>query len=164
MGCATTHCMISSAQSPSQNWCRAYASDAWWGFWNANDRQKIFACIRRCFRTGFCSPDLADFHDLYISSDEKLFNKNLIYPNHILRTLLPSPSHLLHKITVLEIDLTTDSYLTAFLYCQNVVSQLWLLYWLFYILDLRFVLFLYTTAVWHFAINEYVMLCYVTLW
>ena len=30
-----------------------YASDAWWGFSNANDRQKIFAFIRRCIRTGF---------------------------------------------------------------------------------------------------------------
>jgi len=53
----------------------AYASNAWWGFSNANDRQKISAFIRRCNRTGFCSPDLADFHDLYISSDEKSFNK-----------------------------------------------------------------------------------------
>jgi len=52
-----------------------YASNAWWGFSNADDRQKIFAFIRRCIRTGFCYPDLADFHDLYISSDEKLFNK-----------------------------------------------------------------------------------------
>ena len=76
--------MISSAQSPSQN--------AWWGFSNANDRQKIFAFIRRCIRTGFCCPDLADFHDLYISSDVKLFNKILTCPNHILRTLLPPPT------------------------------------------------------------------------
>ena len=74
---------------------------------------KIFAFIRRCIRTGFCSPDLADFHELYISSDEKLFNKILTCPNHILRTLLPPP--ILHKITVLEIDLTIDSYLTAYL-------------------------------------------------
>ena len=59
---------------------------------NANDRQKISAFIRRCIRTGFCSPDLADFHDLYISSDEKLFNIILTCPNHILRTLLPPPT------------------------------------------------------------------------
>jgi len=91
-----------------------YASNAWWGFSNANDTQKIFAFIRRCIRTGFCSPDLADFHDLYISSDEKSLKKILTCPNHILRTLL----HLLHKITVLEIDLTIDSYLTAFLFSR----------------------------------------------
>ena len=47
---------------------------------------------RRCIRTGFCSPDLDDFHNLYISSDEKLFNKILTCPNHILRTLLPLPT------------------------------------------------------------------------
>jgi len=56
---------------------------------SANDREKIFAFIRRCICTGFCSPDLADFHDLYISSDEKLFKKMLTCPNHILLTLLP---------------------------------------------------------------------------
>ena len=67
-----------------------YASNAWWGFPNATDRQKIFAFIRRCIRTGFCFPDLADFHDLYLSSDEKLFNKILTCPNHIL--LLPPPT------------------------------------------------------------------------
>jgi len=64
-----------------------YASNAWWGFSNANDRQKIFAFICRCIHTGFCSPDLADFHDLYISLDEKLFNEILTCPNHILWTL-----------------------------------------------------------------------------
>jgi len=69
--------MISSAQSPSQKAKLMYASNVWWGFFNANDRQKIFAFTRRCIRTGFSSPDLADFHDLYISSDEKLFNKIL---------------------------------------------------------------------------------------
>ena len=26
-----------------------------------------------------CSPDLADFHDLYVSSHENLFKKNLTY-------------------------------------------------------------------------------------
>ena len=71
-----------------------YASNAWWGFSNANDRQKIFAFIRRCIRTGFCSPDLADFHILIISLDEKLFKKILTCPNHILRTLLQLPTSL----------------------------------------------------------------------
>ena len=77
-----------------RNRCRKlmYASNGWWGFSNANDRHKIFAFIRHCIRSGFCSPDLADFHDLYISSDEKLFNKILTCPNHILRTLLPPPT------------------------------------------------------------------------
>jgi len=122
-----------------------HASNAWWGFSNANDRQKIFAFIRRCIRTGFCSPDLADFHDLFISSDEKLSNKILTI------TYGHSCHQLLHKITVLEIDVTVDSYLTAFLEKQtnftveNVVPQYVLTY--IYILDLRFVLFLCATAV-----------------
>ena len=69
--------------------CDVYA---WWGFSNVNDRQKIFAFIRRCLRTGFCSPDLADFSNLYSSSDDKLYKKILTRPDHILRTLLPPPT------------------------------------------------------------------------
>jgi len=53
-----------------------YASAVWWGFSNASETQKIFGVIRRYnIHTGFCSPDLADFHDLYVSSDEKLFKQ-----------------------------------------------------------------------------------------
>ena len=86
MGCGNSHCI-----TVILSFCRIvlFCIIVWWGFSNANDRQKIFAFIRRCSRTSFCSPDLADFHDLYISSNEKLFNKILTCQNHILRTLLP---------------------------------------------------------------------------
>jgi len=47
------------------------------------------------------------FHDLYIFSDEKLFNNILTCPNHILRTLLPPPTAQ-NYCTVLEIDPTID--------------------------------------------------------
>ena len=74
-------------------------------------RRKTHVCIQRlvgilqrqwqtedlCFHSSLYShwvlfSDLADFHDLYISSDEKLFNKILTCPNRILRTLLPPPT------------------------------------------------------------------------
>ena len=140
-----------------------YASNAWWGFSNANDRQKIFAFIRRCIRTGFCCPDLADFHDLYISSDEKLFKKNLTCPNHILRTLLPPPTEQFFSYSLRNrphnrqlhdrISRITDCNFTVRMLYRNI-------YWLLYILDLLFVLLFCTTAVWQFVINEYVMQCY----
>ena len=38
------------------------------------------------------SKQLGICHDLYISSDEELFNKILTCPNHILRTHLPPPT------------------------------------------------------------------------
>ena len=123
MGCSTTHCMISSAQSPSQN--------------------SYF--IRRCIRTGFCSPDLADFHDLYISSDEKLFNRILTRPNHILLTLLPSPTAQNYSLRNRphnrqlpdRISRITD--FTVRMLYRN-------MYWLLYILDMRFVLFLHKAS------------------
>ena len=144
-------------------------SSCWWWFGYplntlkrlyANDRQKIFAFIRRCIRTGFCSPDLADFHDLYISSDVKLFNKIWTCPNHIQQTLLPPPTaqnyslrNRPHETATWPHFRITDCNFTVRILYRNT-------YWLLYILDLRFVLFLCTTAVWEFAVKEYVMLCY----
>jgi len=120
----------------------------------------MFNC--RCIRTGFCSPDLADFHDLYISSDEKLFNKILTCPNHILRTLLPPPTAQNYSLTNRPHYRQLPDRISRITDCNFTVRMLYRnMYWLLYILDLRFVIFLCTTAVWQFAINEYVMLCYV---
>ena len=102
-----------------------YASNAWWGFSNANDRQKIFAFIRRCIRTGFCSRGLTDFCDLYISSDKKLFKKILTCPDHILRTLLPPP---IAQNYNLRNRSHIDSYLTALLESQTVIFIVRMLY------------------------------------
>jgi len=136
-----------------------YASNAWWGFSKANNRQKIFAFIRRCIRTGFCSPDLADFHNLYISSDEKLFNKILTCLNHILRTLLPPPTAQNHSLRNRPHNRQLPDRISRITDCNFTVRMLYrIMYWLLYMLDLRFVLFLCTTVVWQFAINEYVIL------
>ena len=118
-----------------------------------------FAFIRRCIRTGFCSPDLTDFHDLYISSDEKLFNKILTCPNHILRTLLPPPTAHDYSLRNTPHNRQLTDRISPITDCNFTVRMLYRnMYWLLYILDLRFILFLCTTAVWQFAINEYVML------
>jgi len=123
--------------------------------------QKIFAFIRRCIRTGFCSPDLADFHDLYLSSDEKLFNKILTCSNHILRTLLPPPTAQNYSLRNRPHSRQLPDRISRITDCNFTVRMLYRnMYRLLYILDLRFVLFLCTTAVWQFAINEYVMSCY----
>ena len=143
-----------------------YASNAWWGFSNANDRQKIFAFIRHCIRTGFCSPDLSDFHDLYISLDAKLFNKIFTCPNHILRTLLPPPTAQNYNLTNRphnrqlpdRISRITDCNFT----CQNVVPK-YVLTFIFFRPALCFI-FVYNCGLT--VCNKricYVMLCYIKL-
>jgi len=123
----------------------------------------IFAFIRRCIRTGFCSPDLADFHDLYISSDQKLFNKILTCPNHILQTLLPPHTAQNYSLRNRPHNRQLPDRISRITDCNFTVRMLYRnMYWLLYILDMRFVLFLCTTAAWQFAINEYVVLRYVT--
>ena len=119
-----------------------YAPNAWWRFSNANDRQMIFAFIRRCIRTGFCYPDLADLHDLYISSNEKLFNKILTCPNHILRTLLPPPTAQNYSLRNRPHNKQLPDRISRITDCNFTVRMLYRnMYWLLYILDLRFVLF-----------------------
>ena len=110
------------------------------------------------------SRSIADFHDLYISSDEKLFNKILTSPNHILRTLLPPPTARNYSLRNRPHNRQLPDRISRIRDCNFTVRMLYRnMYWLLYILDLRFVLFLCTTAVWQFAINEYVMLFYVML-
>ena len=110
------------------------------------------------------SNNLADFHDLDISSDEKLFNKIITCPNHILRTLLPPPTAQNYSLRNRPHNRQLPDRISRITDCNFTVRMLYPnMYWLLYILDLRFVLFLCTTAVWQFAINEYVMLCYVML-
>ena len=140
-----------------------YASNAWWGFSNANDRQKIVAFIRRCIRTGFCSPDLADFHNLYISSDEKLFSKILTCPNHILRTHLPPPTAQNYSLRSRPHNRKLPDRISRITECNFTVRMLYRnIYWLLYILDLCFVFFI---LVYHCSLtvrNKQVccMLCY----
>ena len=106
--------------------------------------------------SGCCSPDLADFHDLYISSDEKLFNKILTCPNHILPTLLPPPTAQNYSLRNRPHNRQLPGRISRITDCNFTVRMLYRnMYWLLYILDMRFVLFLCTTAVWQFAINEY---------
>ena len=90
MGCATTHCMISSAQSPSQN---SYLCI-----------QRLVGILQRKQQTeDLCFHSSLHSHWFLFSRssrlprplhffDEKLFKKILTCPNHILRTLLPPPT------------------------------------------------------------------------
>jgi len=92
---------------------------------------------------GFCSRDLADFHDLYISSGEKLFNKILTCPNHILRTLLPPPTAQNYTLRNRPHNRQLPDRISRITDCNFTVRMLYRpyrnMYWLLYILDLCFV-------------------------
>ena len=99
--------------------------------------------------------------DRVISSGEKLFNKIVTCPNHILRTLLPPPTAQNYSLRNRPHNRLLPDRISRITDCNFTVRMLYRnMYWLLYILDMRFDFFC-TTAVWQFAINEYVMLCYV---
>src|SRR5664279_1572664 len=69
-----------------------YASCAWWGFTNVNDRQRIDAFLRRSIRCGYCPQDLPTFEEQCIAADQKLFDSILDNPQHPLHNMLPPPT------------------------------------------------------------------------
>jgi len=87
----------------------------------------------------------------------------LTCPNHILRTLLLLPTAQNYSLRNRPHNRQLPDRISRITDCNFTVRMLYrnMYYWLLYILNLRFVLFMCTTAVWRFAINEYVMLCYV---
>ena len=131
--------------------------------WAARWRQLLLGCASSLNSLwGQWQKLLATSCKHYISSDEKLFNKILTCPNHILRTLLPPPTAQNYSLRNWPHNRQLPDRISRITDCNFTVRMLHRnMYWLLYILDLRFVLFLCTTAVWQFAINVYVMLCYV---
>ena len=69
-----------------------YAASAWRGLTKAPDRQHINFVIDRARRLGYCSPNLPTFDEMCDAADNKLFNKTVRLPYHVLHTLLPPPS------------------------------------------------------------------------
>ena len=64
-----------------------------WTFWSkATDRQRVDGFLRRSIRSGYCSPDTPIFAEQCATVDEQLFNNICHNQNHVLYSLLPSPS------------------------------------------------------------------------
>ena len=77
--------------------------------------------------------------------DEKLFKKILTCPNHILRTLLPSSTAQNYSLGNRPHNRQLPDRISRITDCNFTVRMLYRdMYWLLYILDLRFVLFLCT--------------------
>ena len=72
-----------------------YAASAWLGFASASDRSRLPAVLRRGKLSGLCSGDVTTIADLVGSADDKLFEKVMRNPLHVLHNLLPKESFLL---------------------------------------------------------------------
>jgi len=69
-----------------------YAASAWHGFAKVPERQRIDSVINRARRLGYCSPDTPTFKDLCDNADDELFNKAILWSNHVLHALLTPTS------------------------------------------------------------------------
>jgi len=69
-----------------------YASSAWWGFTNADDRHRIEAVVRRGVRAGLYPADGPAAAQLVEDYDDALFSRLLSFEHHVLRGLLPAQS------------------------------------------------------------------------
>src|SRR3984885_5619587 len=66
-----------------------YASPAWYGFTNAEQRARINSIIRKLSRFGYLPSDQPTFEVLNSNADRSLFAAALRNPGHVLHNLLP---------------------------------------------------------------------------
>jgi len=66
-----------------------YASQAWWGFTAASDRQQIDALVRRGVRFGLYNAGDPTPSQLPEDADDILFSRILANEHHVLKPLLP---------------------------------------------------------------------------
>ena len=65
-----------------------YASQFWWGFTTAQDKQRLEAFLKRARKVNFYDQNLT-FAELCSVADSKLFNNIVSNPQHMLANLLP---------------------------------------------------------------------------
>ena len=70
-----------------------YASPAWWGYLNADERNWLQAVIKKAIRYGYLPRSFSTLDKLSEDSDEKLFFLSRYNPNHVLHRLLPQPKN-----------------------------------------------------------------------
>jgi len=75
-----------------------YAVSAWWGCSSAADRQHLQALLHRGIRSGLCSPETPSLTELAESIDDKLFQRILHNPYHVIYHLLPPRRELSYNI------------------------------------------------------------------
>ena len=66
-----------------------YPSSAWWGFANAETRNRFQSVLDRCCRLGFLPSDSATFETLVLDQCSALFNNIENNNYHVLHQLLP---------------------------------------------------------------------------
>ena len=68
-----------------------YASVAWWGFANSEDRARLQSSLNRAHRWGLFDSALPpNFSNLCDKADGKFFSKICSTPDHILHSMLPA--------------------------------------------------------------------------
>ena len=66
-----------------------YCINAWLGFTNAVNRQKLQAVLNRAARRGFCNLNCLSFNEIAEKRGTKLFSSIISNPAHVLLHLLP---------------------------------------------------------------------------
>jgi len=66
-----------------------YASPAWWGFTNSNDRARLESVLRKAIKAQFYTEELPTIAELCDISDQRLFNSIISNKDHVLYKLLP---------------------------------------------------------------------------
>ena len=92
-----------------------YASPSWWGFTNANQRERLEGYLRRAVKARFYPDDSPSFSELCTAVDDALFRRIVSDVHHPLHGFLPPKLSRAYYMRSREYDYQLPEKITQFM-------------------------------------------------
>ena len=103
----------------------SYASPAWWGFANADDKARLEAFLSRSVRFGYRDASSPTLKSICGEADDELFNKVARNPRHLLHGILPPARDNHYELRVRRHNLTLPIRSTTLMDCNFTARMLY---------------------------------------
>ena len=100
-----------------------YASPAWWGFLNSEDKTRLESVLTKAQRYGYLPTGFSTLDELREKLDDPLFHSSRYNPYHVLHQLLPPPKDTGHDLRKRSHNLTLPTGL-SYVCKQNFVNRM----------------------------------------
>lgn len=103
----------------------SYASSAWWGFANAEDKARLEAFLSRSVRLGFRSASSPTLGIICAEADDRLFRRITCNTRHLLHALLPPPRDNHYELRDRNHSFILPSRSSSLLDCNFIIRMLY---------------------------------------
>jgi len=103
----------------------SYASSAWWGFANAEDKARLETFLGRSVRLGYRAASCPTFNTICAEADDRLFRKITNNTRHLLHALLPPPRDSHYELRDRTHNFTLPTRFSALLDCNFITRMLY---------------------------------------